>query len=60
MKTGFKQACGLMQLTSPFGADDLLLDSLAGSEGLSELFGLRCICVPPAPACARPPPSARK
>ncbi|WP_426343227.1 type VI secretion system Vgr family protein [Pseudoduganella sp. R-32] len=39
MKTGFKQACGLMQLTSPFGADDLLLDSLAGSEGLSELFG---------------------
>ena len=38
MNTGFKQAGGLMHLASPFGADALLLDSLAGSEGLSELF----------------------
>lgn len=37
MKTGFKQS-GLVRLTSPFGADDLLLDSLEGSEGISELF----------------------
>jgi type VI secretion system secreted protein VgrG len=37
MKTGFKQS-GLVRLRSPFGADDLLLDSLTGSEGISELF----------------------
>lgn len=37
MKTGFKQA-GLLRVKSPFGLDDLLLDSLEGSEGISELF----------------------
>jgi type VI secretion system secreted protein VgrG len=41
MKTGFKQAGGLMRLASPLGEDDLLLDSLEGSEGLSELFQFR-------------------
>jgi type VI secretion system secreted protein VgrG len=38
MRTGFTQAGGLLTLSSPFGADDLLLDSMEGSEGLSELF----------------------
>lgn len=38
MRTGFKQAGGLLTLSSPFGADDLLLDSMEGSEGISELF----------------------
>lgn len=37
MKTGFKQG-GLLRVASPFGADDLLVDSLEGSEGISELF----------------------
>lgn len=37
MKTTFKQA-GLMRLTSPLGADDLLPDTLQGSEGISEMF----------------------
>ena len=27
-----------MTLTTPFGANDLLLDSMEGSEGISELF----------------------
>jgi type VI secretion system secreted protein VgrG len=38
MKTGFKQPGGLLTVSSPFGADDLLLDSMEGSEGVSELF----------------------
>jgi type VI secretion system secreted protein VgrG len=38
MRTGFKQAGGLLTLSSPFGVDDLLLDSMEGSEGISELF----------------------
>lgn len=37
MKAGFKQG-GLLRVSSPFGADDLLPDSLEGSEGMSELF----------------------
>jgi type VI secretion system secreted protein VgrG len=37
MNAQFKQS-GLMRLRSPFGADDLLPDSLEGSEGISELF----------------------
>lgn len=37
MKAGFKQT-GLLRVASPLGADDLLLDSMTGSEGLSELF----------------------
>lgn len=37
MKTGFVQA-DVMRVSSPFGADDLLLDGLEGSEGISELF----------------------
>ncbi|HEX8406726.1 MAG TPA: type VI secretion system tip protein TssI/VgrG [Duganella sp.] len=38
MRTGFQQAGGLMTLSSPLGEHDLLLDSMEGSEGLSELF----------------------
>ncbi|MGJ9416299.1 type VI secretion system Vgr family protein [Massilia sp. CMS3.1] len=38
MRDHFKQAGGVMHLTSPLGADDLLLDSMEGSEGISELF----------------------
>jgi type VI secretion system secreted protein VgrG len=38
MRTGFIQPGGLMTLTTPFGANDLLLDSMEGSEGISELF----------------------
>jgi type VI secretion system secreted protein VgrG len=37
MKDNFKQV-GLMRLSSPLGADDLLLDRMEGSEGISELF----------------------
>jgi len=37
MKTDFVQS-GLMRLSSPLGPDDLLLDSMEGSEGISELF----------------------
>jgi type VI secretion system secreted protein VgrG len=37
MKDGFKQG-GLLRVSSALGADDLLLDSMEGSEGLSELF----------------------
>lgn len=37
MKTGFAQSA-LLRVRSPFGADDLLLDSMEGSEALSELF----------------------
>lgn len=38
MKTGFKQGTGFLTVSSPFGADDLLLDAVDGSEGISELF----------------------
>jgi type VI secretion system secreted protein VgrG len=38
MRTGFKQAGGLLTVTTPFGTDDLLLDAMEGSEGISELF----------------------
>ncbi|HAT32999.1 MAG TPA: type VI secretion system tip protein VgrG [Janthinobacterium sp.] len=38
MRTGFSQPPGLMTLTSPFGPDDLLLDAMDGSEGISEMF----------------------
>lgn len=38
MKTDFKQANRLLTVTTPFGTDDLLLDGLEGSEGISELF----------------------
>ncbi|OFA06345.1 type VI secretion system Vgr family protein [Duganella sp. HH101] len=38
MRTGFEQPGGLLALTSPFGANDLLLDSVEGSEGISEMF----------------------
>lgn len=38
MRTGFTQGSGLLALTSPFGADDLLLDGVEGSEGISEMF----------------------
>lgn len=38
MRTDFTQARAMLQLSSPLGPDDLLLDSMEGSEGLSELF----------------------
>ncbi len=38
MRTGFKQPGGLLAVTTPLGADDLLLDAMEGSEGLCELF----------------------
>ena len=38
MRTGFKQAGGLLRVSTPFCVDDLLLDALEGSEGVSELF----------------------
>jgi type VI secretion system secreted protein VgrG len=38
MRDNFKQAGGMLRLISPLGADDLLLDRMEGSEGLSELF----------------------
>ena len=38
MRTGYEQNAGLLSISSPFGDNDLLLDALEGSEGLSELF----------------------
>jgi type VI secretion system secreted protein VgrG len=38
MKTDFVQPGGLLSVSSPFGANDLLLDAMEGSEGISELF----------------------
>lgn len=38
MRTDFVQPGGLLTLSSPFGTDDLLLDAMEGSEGISELF----------------------
>lgn len=37
MRTQFQQG-GLLRIVSPFGADDLLLDRVEGSEGISEPF----------------------
>ena len=37
MRTGFAQK-GFLNLTTPLGKDALLLDSLEGTEGISELF----------------------
>ncbi|QJE01565.1 type VI secretion system tip protein VgrG [Massilia forsythiae] len=38
MRTGFEQAGAFLSVSSPFGANDLLLDAVDGSEGISELF----------------------
>ncbi|MYM98947.1 type VI secretion system Vgr family protein [Duganella vulcania] len=38
MRTGFEQPGGLLSVSSPFGDNDLLLDAVEGSEGISELF----------------------
>lgn len=38
MRTGFTQARHLVQVKTPFGADDLLVDAMQGAEGLSEPF----------------------
>lgn len=40
MRTGFTQTGALMTVTTPFGADKLLLDAMEASEGISELFKL--------------------
>lgn len=41
MRTDFTQPGGLLAVTSPFGADDLLLDAVEGTEGISEMFKFR-------------------
>ena len=38
MRTDFAQPGGFLSVTSPFGADDLLLDAVEGTEGISEMF----------------------
>ncbi len=38
MRTGFTQAGHRVQVKTPFGRDDLLVDAMEGREGLSELF----------------------
>ena len=38
MKTDFVQPGGLLSVSSPLGDNDLLLDAMEGSEGISELF----------------------
>ncbi len=38
MRTGFAQSGSFLTIKTPFGANDLLLDSIEGSEGISELF----------------------
>jgi type VI secretion system secreted protein VgrG len=38
MRTGFKQTNAALSMTTPFGADELLLDSLQGTESLSQPF----------------------
>ena len=38
MRSGFTQAGRMVTVATPFGADDLLVDAVQGSEGLSELF----------------------
>jgi len=40
MRDGFTQNSVLMQVTTPFGSNVLLLDSLEVNEGISELFGM--------------------
>ena len=38
MREGFEQTNAALSITTPFGADKLLLDSLQGHESLSDLF----------------------
>lgn len=38
MRTGFKQVRRMVSVSTPFGADALLVDALEGHEGLSEPF----------------------
>jgi len=38
VRTDFVQSGGFLTITTPLGSNDLLLDSLEGSEGISELF----------------------
>jgi type VI secretion system secreted protein VgrG len=38
MRTGYTQAARLVSVSTPFGANDLLVDALDGHEGLSEPF----------------------
>lgn len=38
MRTGFQQAGGILKVSTPFDKNDLLLDAMEGSEGISELF----------------------
>ncbi|HVZ43832.1 MAG TPA: type VI secretion system tip protein TssI/VgrG [Ramlibacter sp.] len=37
-RTGFTQASAFMAVTTPFGADKLILDALEGTEGISQPF----------------------
>ncbi|MFM2065540.1 MAG: hypothetical protein RLZZ584_449 [Pseudomonadota bacterium] len=41
MTAGLRQADTFLRVTTPFGADALVLDALEASEGLSELFSIR-------------------
>ena len=38
MRTGFKQTNAALSVTTPFGADQLLIDSFQGTESLSQPF----------------------
>lgn len=38
MRTDFVQSGGFLTIDSPFGDDDLMLDSIEGTEGISELY----------------------
>lgn len=41
MRTGFKQVGRMVSVSTPFGADALLVDALEGHEGLSEPFSFK-------------------
>ncbi len=38
LRTNFKQTNNILSVTTPLGTDVLLLDSLQGTEGISQLF----------------------
>jgi type VI secretion system secreted protein VgrG len=38
VRSGFKQGNAFLTISSPFGDDDLIVDGLDGTEGISELF----------------------
>lgn len=40
MTSGYAQTNTFLKVTTPFGADELVLDAMEGSEGISEMFKL--------------------